>query len=118
MHAEIPHDVVDDFNAQVQEGEIYVISRFRITNVKNYFRAVEGRYMIEFTYHTRVAVARDPPHGFPKYVYSLTPFHQLPNLVGNCRNILGLSQNYSMQTMYRALPHYFHYYGPVCFMLP
>ena len=106
MHAEIPHDVVDDFNAQVEEGESYVISRFRITNAKNFFRAVEGRYMIEFTYHTRVAVATDPPHGFPKYVYSLTPFHQLPDLVGNCRKFLGSAQNYNKQTMHRALLHY------------
>ena len=106
MYAEIPHDVVDDFNAQVEEGEIYVISRFRITNAKNFFRAVEGRYMIEFTYHTRVAVATDPPRGFPKYVYSLTPFHQLPDLVGNCRKFLGSAQNYNKQTMHRALLHY------------
>ena len=26
MYAEIPHDVVDDFNAQVEEGQIYVIT--------------------------------------------------------------------------------------------
>lgn len=89
MYAEIPHDVIDDFDPQVQEGEIYVISRFRVTTAKSYFRAVEGCYMIEFTPHTRVAVARDPPADFPKYVYSLTPFHDLPNLVGACRNFLG-----------------------------
>ena len=109
MYAEIPHDVVDDFNAQVEEGEIYVISRFRITNAKNFFRAVEGRYMIEFTYHTRVAVATDPPRGFPKYVYSLTPFHQLPDLVGNYKKFLGSAQNYNKQTMHRALLRYSHY---------
>ncbi|RLN19201.1 hypothetical protein C2845_PM02G13060 [Panicum miliaceum] len=90
IYAEIPHDVIDNFDAQVQEGGIYVISRFRVTNAKNYFRVVEGRYMIEFTYHTRVAVARDPPTGFPKYVYSLTPFHELPNLVGSSRNFLDI----------------------------
>ncbi|RLN29611.1 hypothetical protein C2845_PM05G33090 [Panicum miliaceum] len=89
MYAEIPHDVIDNFDAQIQEGEIYVISRFRVTNAKNYFRAVEGRYMIEFTYHTRVAVARDPPIGFPKYVYNLTPFHHLPDLVGDSSRFLG-----------------------------
>ena len=55
---------------------------------KNFYHAVPGRLMIEFTYHTRVDPARDPC-AFPKYAYHLTPFPELPSYVGENKNFLG-----------------------------
>ena len=69
MHAEIPQEFMEVKGPLVQGG-IYVISRFSVSNCpmqKNFYHAVPGRLMIEFTYHTRVDPARDPC-AFPKYI--------------------------------------------------
>ncbi|CAL5061540.1 unnamed protein product [Urochloa decumbens] len=88
MYAEIPQEMVHAFNNQIQEGEIYEIRRFRITNAKSLYKPVDGRYMIKFTVHTLITEPNKPPTTYPRYTYKLTPFEELPMLVGNVQNFI------------------------------
>ncbi|CAN6208301.1 unnamed protein product [Urochloa humidicola] len=88
MYAEIPQEMVHEFNNQIQEGDIYELRRFRVTNAKSMYKPVDGRYMIKFTVHTLIAVPNRPPTTYPRYTYKLTAFEQLPMLVGNVQNFI------------------------------
>ncbi|CAL5056832.1 unnamed protein product [Urochloa decumbens] len=81
-------EMVHEFNNQIEEGEIYELKRFRVTNAKTLYKAVDGRYMIKFTIHTLIAVAKRPPTTFPRYTYRLTAFEELSMLVGNVQNFI------------------------------
>ncbi|RLM80321.1 hypothetical protein C2845_PM12G19160 [Panicum miliaceum] len=83
IYAEIPHTQIDKHASTIQENGIYVMSRFKVANLKNSYRPVHASYMIEITCFTRINVAKDPPSTFPKYVYNLIEFDDLYNLVGD-----------------------------------
>ncbi|CAN6324103.1 unnamed protein product [Urochloa humidicola] len=88
IYAEIPHELLAQFNNQIQESHIYEISRFRVANAKSFYKAVDGRYMIYFTVHTQIAAPSNPPVTCPLYTYKLTAFEKLPMLVGNVQNFI------------------------------
>ncbi|CAM0150633.1 unnamed protein product [Urochloa decumbens] len=88
MYAEIPQEMVHAFNNQIQEGEIYEIRCFRVANAKSLYKHVDGRYMIKFTVHTLIMEPNRPPTTYPRYTYKLTPFEELPKLVGNVQNFI------------------------------
>ncbi|CAL4917156.1 unnamed protein product [Urochloa decumbens] len=88
MYAEIPQEMVHAFNNQIQEGEIYEIRRFRVTNAKSLYKPVDGHCMIKFTVHTLVTEPDKPPTTYPRYTYRLTAFEELPMLVGNVQNFI------------------------------
>ncbi|RLN18739.1 hypothetical protein C2845_PM02G01820 [Panicum miliaceum] len=83
IYVEIAHTQIDKHASTIQENGIYVISRFKIANLKNSYRPVHASYMIEITCFTRINVAKDPPSTFPKYIYNLIEFDDLYNLVGD-----------------------------------
>ncbi|CAD6244437.1 unnamed protein product [Miscanthus lutarioriparius] len=70
MYGEIPAQEVDTKSPLIEEGGIYVISRFRVSNAKSGYRPVDARYMIEFTLHTTVSPARNHMPHFPSRVDS------------------------------------------------
>ena len=45
--------------------------------------------MIEFTCYTKVSPARHVAETFPRYVYRLTPFAELPKYAGENKHFLG-----------------------------
>ncbi|XP_062179133.1 uncharacterized protein LOC133883733 isoform X2 [Phragmites australis] len=77
MYGEIPSSEIEAKDPLIQEGGIYVVSRFRVSNARSLYRLVNAPYMIEFTCYTKITPARDPPEAFPRYVYRLTPFTDL-----------------------------------------
>ncbi|CAO2189268.1 unnamed protein product [Urochloa humidicola] len=83
MYAEIPQDVLANYNEHIQEGHIYEISRFRVAYAKSLYNAVDARFMIYFTVHTHISNPANPPTTYPRYTYRLTPFEELPMVVGN-----------------------------------
>ena len=73
----------------IEEGGIYVISRFRVSNAKSGYRPVASRYMVEFMLHTVVSAARTDMPDFPKYAYRITPISDLPSHAGDTRDFVG-----------------------------
>ncbi|KAJ1256472.1 hypothetical protein BS78_K019800 [Paspalum vaginatum] len=66
MYAEIPTKDAKEKSPLVQEGSIYIISRF-----------LPGNYMIEFNFYTEVQPVPEDAVIMPELVYHLTPFSQL-----------------------------------------
>lgn len=88
MYGEIPEPEVDTKSPLIQEGSIYVISRFRVSNAKSGYRPVDCPYMVEITLHTTISAARTDMPGFPEYAYSVTPIDALSVHAGDTRNFL------------------------------
>ncbi|KAL6633538.1 hypothetical protein ACP70R_026209 [Stipagrostis hirtigluma subsp. patula] len=88
MYAEVPASEVESKQPLLQEGGVYVMSRFRVSNAKSFYRPVDMRYMIEFTCYTRIVPASDVPSGFPTMVYNLVPLPQLTGYRGDNRRFL------------------------------
>ena len=89
IYAEIPNSEIDSKSPLIQEGGIYIISRFRVSKAKSFYKPVDRPYMLEFTCYTKITPAKDVPETFPAYIYKLTPFADLPRHTGENRNFLG-----------------------------
>lgn len=89
MYGEIPEPEVETKGPLLEEGGIYVISRFRVSNAKSGYRPVDSPYMVEFTLHTTISAAKTDMPAFPQYFYRLTPIDALPSHAGDTRNFLG-----------------------------
>ena len=59
IYAEIPASEVERHSSTLEEGKIYIMSRFRVCNAKNYCKSLPGPYMLEITCHTRINLARE-----------------------------------------------------------
>ncbi|PUZ57390.1 hypothetical protein GQ55_5G426600 [Panicum hallii var. hallii] len=81
IYAEIPASEAERHSSTLEEGKIYIMSRFRVCNAKNYCKSLPGPYMLEITCHTRINLARETAT-FPEYVYFLTPFDEIPGYIG------------------------------------
>ncbi|XP_062198838.1 replication factor A protein 1-like [Phragmites australis] len=88
IYAEIPSSEIDTKSPLIQEGGIYIISRFRVSKAKSLYRPVDEPFMIEFTCYTKITPAKDMPETFPTYIYKLTPFIDLSKHAGENRNFL------------------------------
>ncbi|RLN12932.1 ribonucleoside-diphosphate reductase large subunit-like [Panicum miliaceum] len=82
IYAEIPASEAERHSSTLAQGQSYIISRFRVCNAKNYCGSLPGPYMLEITCHTRVNIAKESGP-FPEYVYSLTPYDELPAFIGD-----------------------------------
>lgn len=88
LYAEIPGPEVEAKSHLVNEGGLYVIGRFRVSNAKSAYRAVDAPYMVEFTLHTTVSAPRTDMPNFPSYAYKITPIDELPAHAGDTKNFL------------------------------
>jgi hypothetical protein len=73
----------------IQENGTYIISRFKVTNAKTFYRPVAGELMIRFTCYKKIAPATNPPSTFPKYIYQLTPFDPIDSFVNDSKDFVG-----------------------------
>jgi hypothetical protein len=89
MYGEIPGPEVEAKSPLIEEGAIYIISRFRVSNAKFGYRPVDARFMVEFTLHTTISAARNNMPDFPAYAYKITPINELSSHAGDTRNFLG-----------------------------
>ncbi|XP_062181912.1 uncharacterized protein LOC133886197 isoform X1 [Phragmites australis] len=102
IYAEIPSSEVDVISPLIEEGGIYIISRFRVSRAKSLYRPIDAPYMIEFTCYTKVYPANNLPETFPRYVYNLTPFAELPKYAGENKyflDVLGIISEVSDTTL-------------------
>ncbi|KAL5652725.1 hypothetical protein ACJX0J_038183, partial [Zea mays] len=91
IYAEIPANLVERKAPDIEEGGVYIISRFRVCAAKNAFKAVDGDKMIQFMFHTIVKRVMNPTTVFPTYVYRLTPFDQIESNIQTKPNFLGIT---------------------------
>ncbi|CAL4921301.1 unnamed protein product [Urochloa decumbens] len=82
MYGEIPRAEAENFIALLKEGQVYMLKKFIVTSCKPAYKPFPGSQMIRFTAWTTVQEASDTPNKFPRYVYDLVDFHQLPARVG------------------------------------
>ncbi|PWZ54757.1 hypothetical protein Zm00014a_023274 [Zea mays] len=81
ISAEIPGNLAEEKGSIIEENEIYEISRFTISSARQMFKPVHIDKMIHFTYHTIIKASLDSPSTFPRYVYHLTPLHQIESYI-------------------------------------
>jgi replication factor A1 len=90
MYGEIPQQEVETKSPLLEEGGIYIISRFRVSNAKSGYRPVDSPYMVEFTLHTTISAAKTDLLAFPQYAYKITPIDALATHAGDTKNFLGM----------------------------
>lgn len=90
MYVEIPADLISQFKEHVVEGEVVKIKKFLVQNAKTAFRVVEGDYMIRFTKYTEINKVVPKPKNFPRLVYNLVPFSELPSHANSTARFLGM----------------------------
>ena len=89
ISAEIPGNLAEEKGSIIEENEIYEISRFTISSARQMFKPVHIDKMIHFTYHTIIKASLDSPSTFPRYVYHLTPLHQIESYIQKNEYFLG-----------------------------
>jgi hypothetical protein len=106
ISAEIPGNLAEEKGSIIEENEIYEISRFTISSARQMFKPVHIDKMIHFTYHTIIKASLDSPSTFPRYVYHLTPLHQIESYIQKNEYFLGkfitskLFTNYFCRMLY------------------
>uniref|UniRef100_A0ACD5Z7R2 Uncharacterized protein n=1 Tax=Avena sativa TaxID=4498 RepID=A0ACD5Z7R2_AVESA len=78
MYGEISPLLVPDFIERIREGKVYELRKFLVCQKKNYFRPVEGDFMIRFGRYTTVRELNDNIMDYPLCTYALTPIDDLP----------------------------------------
>lgn len=81
LYAKIPAEVVPKKEYLLELGKVYVIKKFKVTNAKPSFRTVDKPLMIEVSEFTTIELAKNYPPTIPEYVYRLTPFQSIDQLV-------------------------------------
>jgi len=61
-----------------------------VQNAKSAFRVVQANYMIRFTKYTQIDKVVPKPKNFPRFVYNLVPFSELPSHVNSTARFLGM----------------------------
>ncbi|CAL4956986.1 unnamed protein product [Urochloa decumbens] len=92
MYVEIPPEDIPYLKAHLQEGKIVNIKRFLVQRAKTIYKVVEGPYMIRLSQRSIITPIVPEPPNFPKYVYNVVPFSELPqhaNLFNRFLDIIG-----------------------------
>ncbi|PUZ75899.1 hypothetical protein GQ55_1G246900 [Panicum hallii var. hallii] len=92
MYVEIPPEDIPYLKPHLQEGKVVDIKRFLVQRAKNIYKVVETPYMIKLTQRSIITPVVPEPPDFPKYVYNLIPFSELPqhaNLTDRFLDIIG-----------------------------
>jgi hypothetical protein len=89
IYGEIPAEEADEKGSLIQENGRYIVSRFKVTNTKAFYKPVHGELMIRFTCYTKIALLSSPTSTFPKYIYRLAPFDQIESFVNDSKDFLG-----------------------------
>ena len=89
MYAEVPTQHVEAKQPLLEEGHVYLLSRFFVRANKDKYRPVDSNYMIEFTYYTMINEKTEVPPSFPVYTYNLISTENLSSYVGETKSFLG-----------------------------
>lgn len=77
MYAEIPKDEVTRLGEQIRIDKVYQIEKFQVRNARPTYMPFPAQLMVQLGCYTEVTVVPDPPNGFPKYIYNITPFQAI-----------------------------------------
>ena len=91
MYAQLPFEVSDRLHGTLVEGKVFLMKKFLCTVSKPAFRAVESRYMMQFTRFTTVAVQPGLEDDFPYCTYKLSKFLDIPLPASVTPRFIGLS---------------------------
>ena len=79
MYAEISPHLVEKFMGVLEEGKAYELKRFLVNKMKNWYKPVEGEFMIRFGRYTSVTELDSDVLQYPLCTYALTTIDTLPN---------------------------------------
>uniref|UniRef100_A0ACD5XK49 Uncharacterized protein n=1 Tax=Avena sativa TaxID=4498 RepID=A0ACD5XK49_AVESA len=109
MYGQIPPVPAEKLKDVLQEGKVFVITKFLCTPSRPTFRPVESPFMVQFTRYTEVQEKPGLEDGFPFCTYSLTAFTDLPapatrparfvDVIGKISNV---SDVIPIQSMYQT----------------
>jgi hypothetical protein len=89
IYAEMPGSLAADKTSQIQVNKVYEICRFKILPARTLYKPIDGNLKIQFTIYTEVRVVRDPPDTFPSFVYNLSDFKEIEDLMGQTEKFIG-----------------------------
>ncbi|TVU00195.1 hypothetical protein EJB05_54394, partial [Eragrostis curvula] len=74
---------VAKFRDCVKEGDVYIFSKFIVSNMKPAYRPFDAKYMIKITPWSRIDHVASVADSFPQFVYRLVALPDLGSRVGN-----------------------------------
>ena len=113
MNVEIPADLISQFKEHVAEGEVIKIKKFLVQNAKSAFRVVQANYMIRFTKYTQIDKVVPKPKNFPRFVYNLVPFSELPSHVNSTARFLGMQHIFCDEKICTTFCHVSHIFNKI-----
>lgn len=79
MYGEIAPHLVDKFLGLLEEGKAYELKRFLVNKMKNWYKPVDGEFMIRFGRYTSVRELEGDVMDYPLCTYALTSIDTLPS---------------------------------------
>jgi hypothetical protein len=104
VYAEIPSTLVAWKSPRIQVNKINEIQCFKILPARSLYRPVKANFMIQFTIYTQTKVVSNPLTTFPSYIYNLTSFEQIPDVVGKTEDFIG---DHNISSSYSTFLHVF-----------
>jgi hypothetical protein len=77
MEGYIPSNVIDQFRDDLNEGSVYTVEHFLLSDAKRTYRTTEHPYRIRFTPRTKIVQILAVPTDFPMYAYNVKSFSVL-----------------------------------------
>ncbi|KAF9591346.1 hypothetical protein IFM89_003969, partial [Coptis chinensis] len=83
IHAKVDKTLMNKFQHQIVENEIYSLDRFSLSKSKNKYNVTLGEYVINFNWHTSIKPLRIKDMNFPEHAFSFVNFDQIPTKIDN-----------------------------------
>lgn len=90
MYGEIGKDTFHVHGASFTEGKIYKITRFTVSEAKSGFKAVDSKFMIRISVHTKVTEKSSDSVKIPLYTFRTTEFSDVASLAGDKTSFVGI----------------------------
>lgn len=89
MYVQIPPQAAERLQHELEEGKVYMMTKFNCIESKPTFRAVESPYMIQFTRFSDAVLRPGLEADYPFCTYNLVPFEDIPRPGGRPVRFLG-----------------------------
>jgi hypothetical protein len=74
MEGYIPANIIDQFRDDLNEGSVYTVEQFLLSDAKRTYKTAEHPYRIRFTPRTKIVEILAVPADFPMYAYNAKSF--------------------------------------------
>jgi hypothetical protein len=89
IHAKIPYHLMRNFGNCLDEGRVYTLQRFAVMSYSMSYSPLRQDNFILFNRGTSVTPSTVQPSLFARYVFELTPFHDLASRVNDATYLTG-----------------------------